>query len=92
MVKNPPKNILKVVQKKRWLEWKVLCNKWEKAMKKNTRGMKQNKKGPPPCLYFHEEGHDVQTQKYMAQGAKILEVMKETKLKLWIALVLKFIM
>jgi hypothetical protein len=52
----------------------------EKAMKK--KGTTQKNAKVPPCSYCHEEGHGVQTCKYMATADQILRELKQIELKL----------
>jgi hypothetical protein len=52
----------------------------EKAMKKKGTTKKNAK--VPPCSYCHEEGHGVQTCKYMATADQILRELKQIELKL----------
>ena len=45
----------------------------EKAIKKSKSKKKKGSKKPPPCSYCHEDGHSVQTCKYMQTAQEILK-------------------
>ena len=82
MVNNPPINDSKgrpkdKVERKKSIVQQVR----EKAIKKSKSKKKESKK-PPPCSYCHEDGHSVQTCKYMQTAQEILKAMKEMELKL----------
>ena len=82
MVNNPPTNDTpgrpkdKVERKK-----SIVQQVREKGIKK-SKSKKKGSKKPPPCSYCHEDGHSVQTCKYMQTTQEILKAIKETELKL----------
>ena len=83
MVNNPPANDTPgrpkdKVQRKKSIVQQVR----EKAIKKSKSKKKKGSKKPPPCSYCHEDGHSIQTCKYMQTAQEILKAMKETELKL----------
>ena len=83
MVNNPPTNDSKgrpkdKVERKKSIVQQVR----EKAIKKSKSKKKKGSKKPPPCSYCHEDGHSVQTCKYMQTTQEILKTMKEIELKL----------
>ena len=66
MVNNPPTNDPKgrpkdEVERKKSIVQQVR----EKAIKKSKSKKKKGSKKPPPCSYCNEDGHSVQTCKYM---------------------------
>ena len=82
-VNNPPANDPKgrpkdKVERKKSIVQQVR----EKAIKKSKSKKKKGSKKPPPCSYCHEDGHSVQTCKYMQTTQEIPKAMKETELKL----------
>ncbi|CAD6226280.1 unnamed protein product [Miscanthus lutarioriparius] len=83
MVNNPSTNDTpgrpkdKVERKK-----SIVQQVWEKAIKKSKSKKKKGSKKPPPYSYCNEDGHSVQTCKYMQTTQEMLKAMKEMELKL----------
>ena len=80
VLKNPPRASHKGHPKDKVDRKKsIMLQAKEKAMKKKKWTPKRKPK-VPSCSYCHEEGHSVQTCKYMASAEQILKELKQTEL------------
>jgi hypothetical protein len=83
MVKNPPaKDHQERTKNKVERKKSIVQQAKEKAKKKSKSKTTKGSKKPPPCSYFHEDGHGVQSCQYMQSAQEILKSMKQTELKL----------